>query len=82
MSRNNILGYFEGPAAQFTYHNPWLAEKTKGIGNFFNEIGTGFKNVWYSLTGQTEKTSAYQAQMARRLCSYSPGGSSGTGRPF
>lgn len=31
--------------------------------DFFNELKIGLKNMWYNFTGQTEKTSAYQAQL-------------------
>lgn len=70
MSKNNIFGYFEGPLGQFTYKNPYLAEKTKGVGSFLSEVGQGLKNAWYNWTGQTEKTSAYQAMIEREDTAY------------
>lgn len=35
------------------------------LNNFIDDIGTGLKNAFYDLTGQTEKTSYYQALVER-----------------
>lgn len=40
------------------------------LNDTIDEIGTGISNFWYGLTGQTEKTSAYQALMEREDSAY------------
>lgn len=57
-------------AMMYGYDSPEFAEYMKehdnpGLSNFIDEIGQGIKNAWYDLTGQTEKTSYYQAQVER-----------------
>lgn len=37
---------------------------------FLDDLGAGFRNVWYNLTGQTEKTSAFKAAMEREDTAY------------
>lgn len=37
---------------------------------FVDEVHSGLKNLWYNLTGQTEKTSAYRTQIAREDSAY------------
>lgn len=44
--------------------------KSFDVTPFFNELGNGIKNWWYGFTGQTEKTSAYQAMMEREDTAY------------
>lgn len=57
------LGVGDDEAVSFAAPN---AEHT----DYGDSIVQGLKNVWYTATGQTEKTSAYQAQMAREDSAY------------
>lgn len=44
--------------------------KEYDITGLSNELGAGLRNLWYTFTGQTEKTTAYQAQIAREDSAY------------
>lgn len=44
-----------------------IIDSSKGA---IDELGQGLKNLWYSWTGQTEKTSAYKAMMEREDTAY------------
>lgn len=43
----------------------FIGDIFEGIGNVASDIKTGLTNAWYKLTGQEEKTSSYQAKIAR-----------------
>lgn len=45
--------------------NWWESNIYEPVYNAVSSVGTGLENWWYKLTGQTEKTSAYQAQIQR-----------------
>lgn len=57
----NLLAYY-----RTINHSPGLrVGKEYDITGLVDDIGAGLKNAFYTWTGQTEKTSAYQAMMER-----------------
>lgn len=48
----------------------WESNIYEPVSEVANNLGDGIRNFWYNLTGQTEKTSAYQALMEREDSAY------------
>lgn len=70
---NRFLGNREGRGLTIgstTYDSDGNVVDRTGINKFFYELGKGIENWWYGITGQTEKTSAFQAQIAREDSAY------------